>query len=99
MIKVYEVEGNEAHLSKYRKDMFSLLKSNNHLSDQQKTECWMKMLESSPTERSRRHVIAELSGIYIELASTLLNKIIASPDQNATIKQFATERLKKRSNR
>jgi serine/threonine protein kinase len=99
MIKVYEVEENETHLSKYRKDIFNLLKSNNHLPDQQKTEYWMKMLESSPTERSSKHVIAELSGIDSELASTLLKKIIASPDQNATIKQFATERLKKRSNR
>ena len=99
MLEVYTKEDNESHLSKYRDNIFSLLKSNNHLSDQQKTEYLMEMLELSPTERSSKHVIDELSGIESELASTLLKKIIASPDQNATIKQFATERLKKRSNR
>jgi serine/threonine protein kinase len=96
MIKVYVEEKSETHLSKYRKDIFNLFKSNDNLSDQKKTENWMKMFESSPTERSSKHVIAELSGINTELAGTLLKKIIASPDQNANIKEYATERLKRR---
>ncbi|MFT5905541.1 MAG: hypothetical protein ACI9E1_001139, partial [Cryomorphaceae bacterium] len=99
MLAVYRAETNELHLSKYRKDIFSLLKSNNNTSPQQRTDRWMKLLTASPNEMSRKHVIAELAGVESDFAGKLLEKIIASPDLENKIKEFAKQRLEKRANR
>jgi HEAT repeat protein len=93
MLKVYAAEKNEIHLSKYRGDIFDLLEANENLTNEQKIQAWMKILKASPTEKCSQHAITVISGLEPEFAKSLLKMIITSPDTNAAIKTYATEKL------
>jgi hypothetical protein len=97
MLAVYSKEDKELNLSRYRDGIFGLLKSNKNLSETKNMELWMEVFTASPTERSRKHVISELSGIEKKWAGRLITEIVNTPNLDKSVKDYATEKLSKRN--
>jgi hypothetical protein len=96
MLEVYTREVKEPYLSQYRDSIFGILETNKDLSDAQNTEHWKEVFALSPTERSQKHVVSELSGKEEAWAGKLLGEIAKSPDTNKAVKDFATEKLNRK---
>ncbi len=93
MLTVYNAEQNEQNLTKYREDIAKLINSVADLTEQQKSDSWLKVLQASPNITCGKHIIANISRMDAPAAKSTLSVIIANTQIKPELIEFAKEKL------